>query len=130
MGQEMIDKKKEEIKNRRRSRSRASESEDRSQDTEYSKPQIKRRFTEGSPAETAKPGNGREEASLIAPSSDSSINVAKVETQEIFPDSTEDVTIGIKETTSQDDSKAAIDVKVKAEEEPKETNVQPEESLD
>merc|ERR1712193_205080 len=75
-------------------------------------------------------GNGREEASLIAPSSDSSINVAKVETQEIFPDSTEDVTIGIKETTSQDDSKAAIDVKIKAEEEPKETNVQPEENLD
>ena len=90
---------------------------------------MKRRFTEGSTAETAQPGNGREEASLIAPSSDSSINVAKVETQEIFPDSTEDVTIGIKETTSQDDSKAAIDVKIKAEEEPKESNAQPEENL-
>ena len=89
---------------------------------------MKRRFTEGSTAETAQPGNGREEASLIAPSSDSSLNVAKVETQEILPDSTEDVAIGIKETTSQDDSKAAIDVKIK-EEEPKESNVQPQESL-
>ena len=89
---------------------------------------MKRRFTEGSTAETAQPGNGREEASLIAPSSDSSLNVAKVETQEILPDSTEDVAIGIKETTSQDDSKAAIDVKIK-EEEPKESNVQPQEGL-
>ena len=59
------------VYSRRRSRSRGSESRDRSQDKEYSKTDYsvnsgKRRFTEGSPTELTKRDIPHPEASLAA----------------------------------------------------------------
>ena len=89
------------IYSRRRSRSKGSGSRERSQEKEYSKTEYsatsgKRRFTEGSPSEMAKPDIAREEASRTDASNDPSLNFVKVEKEEILPDSTEDVAVGVK----------------------------------
>ena len=76
-------------------------SRDRSQEkesvkAEYSSAPGKRRFTEGSPSEL-KPDIAHQESSLITASKDPLSSLIKAEKEEILPDSTEDVTVSLKQ---------------------------------